>query len=57
MFKRLIWRALRGSVAAVIAAFLADYAAKYGIDPTTVAGLGTGILLALDKLFRDSRGR
>lgn len=56
MFKRMIWRAMRGSVAAIIAAFLADHAQKYGIDPTTVTGIGTGILLALDKLFRDRKG-
>jgi hypothetical protein len=48
---KLAWRFLRGTIYAAFSSWVGSVAAAHGIDPTTVTGLGTGLLMAIDKLL------
>ena len=49
-FKKLIWRAIRGSVYASVSLFLGSKLGDY-LPPEAVTAIATGLLLAVDKAF------
>lgn len=55
MFKRAIWRAVRATVAATLGGLVGGYAQAHGIEPVSVSGVTTGVLMFLDKIFRDAK--
>ena len=49
-FKKLIWRAIRGSVYAAVSMFMASKLGDY-LPAEAVTAIATGLLLAVDKLL------